>query len=357
MEPPAKPARQTLCYILTSPSLTSMSTIYLVTGGARSGKSSYAERLSLQLSPTPIYVATAAPIEGDADFARRIAKHQLDRRVKQWTATIEESLIISRHVEQFRGKVVLVDCLTLWLTNFMIREGLFSGDNGDDIDTTFVQDASERALADLQQEFDKLTEPWNCTYIFVTNELGSGTHASTLATRKFVDAQGWLNQYVARRAQKVIHMVCGCPNVIKNDSNHATHQTGPHVPPTQQLQEANMLDTFLSKRSMKMDPKGYFLIKVDREKCLICVSFHSCVVNDKGEFFDLDGNRLTCHGGNTPDPMKVWECRTAKEATFQVLEQWARAGELLCVGHAGYLGREVQKAEAALYQGFKYQQD
>jgi adenosylcobinamide kinase / adenosylcobinamide-phosphate guanylyltransferase len=336
---------------------TNMATIYLVTGGARSGKSSYAERLSQQLSRTPIYVATAAPIEGDDDFARRIAKHQLDRRLKQWESTIEEPMILSRHLEKFRGKVVLVDCMTLWLTNFMTQEGLFTGDNANDIDSIFTQDASERALTNIQQEFDRLTELWNCTYIFVTNELGSGTHASTLATRKFVDVQGWLNQYVAQRAQKVIHMVCGCPNVVKNYSNDEPVHAGLPVPSRQKYQDADMLDNFLSKRSMKMDSKGYFLVKVDREKFLIRVSFHSCVVNDKGEFFDLDGNRLTCHSDNTPDPLKVWECRTAKEATFQILEEWDRAGDLLCVGHAGYLGREVQKAEAALYQGFKYNQD
>jgi adenosylcobinamide kinase / adenosylcobinamide-phosphate guanylyltransferase len=334
-----------------------MSTIYLVTGGARSGKSSYAEHLSQQLSRTPIYVATAALIEGDDDFARRIAKHQLDRGSKQWSNTIEEPMFISRHVEQFQGKVVLVDCLTLWLTNFMTQEGLFNGDNGDDVSSTLIQNASERALANVQQEFDKLTEPWNCTYIFVTNELGSGTHASTLETRKFVDAQGWFNQYVARRAQKVIHMVCGCPQVVKNDCNDESRHAALSVPNTQQCEQVNMLDTVLSKRSMKMDSKGYFLVKVDREKFIIRVSFHSCIVNDKGEFFDLDGKRLTCHSNNTPDPLKVWECRTAKEATFQVLEEWERAGELLCVGHAGYLGREVQKAETALYQGFKYVQD
>ena len=150
-------------------------------------------------------------------------------------------------------------------------------------------------------------------------------------------------------------MVCGCPNVIKDDDCSEHERSKAPLP--QQCQEARMLDHYLSKRGMKMYPKGYFLIKVDREKLVIRVSFHSCIINDKGEFFDLDGNRLTCHGGNSPDPLKVWECRTAKEATFRVLEQWDRAGELLCVGHAGYLGREVQKAEAALYGGGIYQQD
>ena len=105
-----------------------------------------------------------------------------------------------------------------------------------------------------------------------------------------------------------------------------------------------------------MDKKGYFMVKVDREKFVIRVSFHSCIVNEKGEFLDLEGNRLTCYGTG-PEPLKVWECRTAKELTVQVLEQWESANDLLSVGHGGYLGREVQKAEAALYDGSSYQQD
>ncbi|KAG7356361.1 cobinamide kinase / cobinamide phosphate guanyltransferase-domain containing protein [Nitzschia inconspicua] len=334
-----------------------MATIYLVTGGARSGKSSYAELLCEQLSTDQkVYVATAAPATDDDDFAHRITKHQEDRQSKQWT-TIEEPRLLSRHVESFKGKVVLVDCMTLWLTNFMMEHGLFTGNLPED-DAGLIDSASQAALIEVQQEFDKLSEPWNCTYIFVTNELGSGTHASTLSTRKFVDCQGWLNQYVAKRAQKVIHMVCGCPAIIKDETmTAASMRNGVAAASPQQAHAAQMLDEYLSKRGMKMDPKGYFLIKVDREKFVIRVSFHSCIINDKGEFFDLDGNRLTCHSDNTPDPLREWECRTAKEATYQILEKWEKAKELLCAGHAGYLGREVQKAEVALYQGGNYQQD
>merc|ERR1712238_398420 len=103
----------------------------------------------------------------------------------------------------------------------MMKEGLFSLDNDDndndrkddndndkieateantnnnDDDTEIVQDASERALKKIENEFDTMTKPWNCTFVFVTNELGSGTHAHDHTTRKFVDAQGWFNQYVA----------------------------------------------------------------------------------------------------------------------------------------------------------------
>ncbi|KAL3910707.1 MAG: hypothetical protein SGILL_007589 [Bacillariaceae sp.] len=344
-----------------------MSTIYLITGGARSGKSSYAQQLCESLSSSPIYLATAPNVDDDPDFQDRIAKHQQDRGNDKWT-TIEETLHPSKYhtvnekgeaceLGRFRGKVVLIDCVTLWLTNFMMEEGLFnlSGDSKEEKDS--VQASSERALAKLQQEFDALTQPWNCTFVVVTNELGSGTHGEHLATRKFVDAQGWMNQYVAKRAKSVIHMVSGCPNVLKEHGTKEMKSSGGlPVPNSQQQREAFMLDQFLSKRSMAMDKNGYFKVKVDTEKLVIRVSFHSCIVNDKGEFFDLQGNRLTCHGGS-PEPLKVWECRTAKEATHEILEQWEPGKDLLCIGHAGYLGREVQKAEHALYRGIKYQQD
>ena len=132
-----------------------------------------------------------------------------------------------------------------------------------------------------------------------------------------------MNQYVAKRAQSVIHMVSGCPNVLKVHGTKEMKSTsgGLPMPNRQHQREAFMLDQFLSKRSLKMDKNGYFKVKVDSDKLVICVSFHSCIVNDKGEFFDLEGNRLTCHGGS-PEPLKVLECRKAKEATHQILEQW-----------------------------------
>jgi adenosylcobinamide kinase/adenosylcobinamide-phosphate guanylyltransferase len=360
-----------------------MSTVYLVTGGARSGKSSYAEELCQRLSPNPIYLATSQVYGKDVDFANRILKHQQTREGKSWT-TIEEPLRPSKCIQQMVGNVVLVDCLTLWLTNWMMEEGVFTLKNGNDDDredngntastkasiddddsskkATQQREASERALMKVQEEFDTLTSPWNCVYVFVTNELGSGTHAHDHVTRKFVDAQGWLNQYVAKRATKVIHMVCGCPTIIKETmgdpkSSSSSSSSLHSIPTHEQAQTAAMLDEYLSKRGLEMDKKGYFLVKVDRNKQLIRVSFHSCIVNEKGEFFDLDGNKLTCDSTNSPEPIKVWECRTAKEMTMQVLEQWMPAKELVSVGHAGYLGREVQKAETALYNGTYFQQD
>lgn len=91
-----------------------MKRIVLITGGARSGKSSYAEKMALSLSPTPVYIATAHI--WDEEFRQRIIRHQ-QRRGPEWT-NIEEEKYPSRH--QVDGRVVLIDCVTLWCTNFFL---------------------------------------------------------------------------------------------------------------------------------------------------------------------------------------------------------------------------------------------
>ena len=135
-----------------------MSSIYLVSGGARSGKSGYAQSLCEYLSPEPIYLATSEVPSNDNDFAKRVKKHQQERG-DQWT-TIEEPLEPSKHVEKMKGRVVLVDCCTLWLTNYMVQEGLFSLDEKNvenkRKDDDHVQDGSERALKKLEEEVGRI---------------------------------------------------------------------------------------------------------------------------------------------------------------------------------------------------------
>jgi adenosylcobinamide kinase/adenosylcobinamide-phosphate guanylyltransferase len=330
------------------------STIYLVTGGARSGKSSYAQRLCESLSDSPIYLATSKT--WDDEFADRIARHQADRGDK-WT-TIEEPLYPSKHVENFHGKIILVDCLTLWLTNFMVETGALSmPKEGQDATSDLEKkDAPERALEACKEEFLKLTEPWDATFCFVTNEIGSGTHSDNSMTRSFVDVQGWLNQFVADKAEWVIHMVCGQANTIKEPAGSDSRD--PLILPSKHaVNEAARLDKFLSARKLPMDPKGYFMISVDRSESGIVVKFYSCIVNDKGEVCDLEGNKIPCHGTNRAEPMKVWKGRTAKEITMKIFEQWEHAPNVVTVGHAAYIGREVQRAEHCLYSGNFYQQD
>ena len=163
-----------------------------ITGGARSGKSRYAQLLALQQSQQPLYIATARV--WDADFMERIDKHR-DQRGPEWT-TLEEEKQLSRLPLQ--GRVAVVDCVTLWITNF------FS-------DSQYDTGASLEAC---QKEFDALMQ-LDTDLIIISNEIGMGLHAPTEAGRKFTDLHGWINQYIAAKANRVIFMVSGIPLIVK----------------------------------------------------------------------------------------------------------------------------------------------
>ena len=171
--------------------------IYLITGGQRSGKSTKAEELALSLSPNPVYMATAHI--WDDEFRERVARHQA-RRGPNWT-NIEEELYLSKY--DISGKVVLIDCCTLWATNFFFRDS--KGDELPDVDKT---------LAELKDEFDRFTSQ-DATFIFVTNEIGLGGVSANAVQRRFTDLMGWFNQYIAQKADEVIMMVSGLPIQIK----------------------------------------------------------------------------------------------------------------------------------------------
>lgn len=175
-----------------------MKKIILITGGQRSGKSAYAENLALSLSPSPIYLATAHI--WDDEFMIRVKKHQ-ERRGSNWT-NIEEEKFLSRH--NISNKVCVIDCLTLWCTNF------FYDKNRDIKD----QPSVDEALSALKNEFDKFTDQ-DATFIFVTNEIGSGGVSDNVIQRRFTDLEGWMNQYVASKSDEVILMVSGIPLKIK----------------------------------------------------------------------------------------------------------------------------------------------
>ena len=175
-----------------------MKKIILITGGQRSGKSVYAENLALSLSPSPIYLATAHI--WDEEFMIRVKKNQ-ERRGSNWT-NIEEEKFLSRH--NISNKVCVIDCLTLWCTNF------FYDKNRDIKD----QPSVDEALSALKNEFDKFTDQ-DATFIFVTNEIGSGGVSDNVIQRRFTDLEGWMNQYVASKSDEVILMVSGIPLKIK----------------------------------------------------------------------------------------------------------------------------------------------
>ena len=176
--------------------------VTLVLGGARSGKSTYAEKLATGTlfggAPRPaIYIATAEA--GDVEMATRIMAHRARRGVG-WT-TIEEPLKLAEALEdaqarnESRGQPVLVDCLTLWLSNLMHV--------GADLD---------EATDHLLQALDDSASP----AVFVSNEVGLGLVPETPLGRPFRDAQGRLNMRVAERADRVVLMAAGLPLIMKD---------------------------------------------------------------------------------------------------------------------------------------------
>ncbi len=165
-----------------------MRKIIFITGGQRSGKSRYAQELAEKFSATPVYLATAR--HWDDDFEERIRRHQADRGDK-WT-TIEEEKTLSRlHLS---GKTVLLDCVTLWLTNIFY-------DNKYNLSTS---------LEEAKNEWNRFIEQ-DVTLIVVSNEIGMSLHAEDESSRHFTDLQGWINQYIARSANEVYFMVSGIP--------------------------------------------------------------------------------------------------------------------------------------------------
>ncbi|CAM3701949.1 bifunctional adenosylcobinamide kinase/adenosylcobinamide-phosphate guanylyltransferase [Flavobacterium chungbukense] len=167
--------------------------LYLITGGERSGKSSYAQKIALELSNSPLYVATAR--KWDSDFQSRIDRHQ-NERDERWT-NIEEEKYLSKI--DFTEKTALIDCVTLWLTNFFV-------DNKNDV---------ALSLEEAKKEFLSIANQKNTNIIIVTNEIGMGVHAETHIGRKFVELQGWMNQFLAENANEVVLMVSGIPVKIK----------------------------------------------------------------------------------------------------------------------------------------------
>ena len=169
-----------------------MARITFITGGARSGKSRYAQELALQWSSQPMYVATARI--WDADFMERIDRHRQDRDAR-WINLEEEKRLSQLPLD---GKVAVIDCVTLWITNY------FSDNHYD----------TAACLEACQKEFDGLMQ-MDADIIIISNEIGMGLHADTEAGRKFTDLHGWVNQYIAARADRVIFMISGIPLTVK----------------------------------------------------------------------------------------------------------------------------------------------
>jgi adenosyl cobinamide kinase/adenosyl cobinamide phosphate guanylyltransferase len=168
--------------------------LMLILGGARSGKSRYAEGLIAALpppwNPPWIYVATAEP--GDGEMRARIAAHRA-RRGPSWQ-TVEAPQELAEAVILAQPAPVLVDCLTLWLSNLMLIDA--------DIEAETVR---------LERALEAATAP----IVLVSNEVGSGIVPEHPLGRSFRDLQGALNQRIAARADRVVLMVAGLPLAVK----------------------------------------------------------------------------------------------------------------------------------------------
>jgi adenosyl cobinamide kinase/adenosyl cobinamide phosphate guanylyltransferase len=167
-----------------------MELLTLVLGGARSGKSRYAEGLIAALPPPWTYIATAGA--GDDEMAERIAAHRA-RRGPGWQ-TIEAPRDLAAVLKSSGNTPVLVDCLTLWLSNLMLAEANI-----------------EAEVAHLEAALAVVTAP----VVLVSNEVGYGIVPDYPLGRRFRDQQGVLNQKVAARAGRVVLVVAGLPLAVK----------------------------------------------------------------------------------------------------------------------------------------------
>src|ERR1700761_354303 len=170
----------------------------LVLGGARSGKSAFAEKLVRDSGLARVYLATATA--GDDEMKARVAQHRAQRG-EGWS-TVEEPLALVDALmrEETRGRAVLVDCLTLWLSNLMLAE------------------------RDPEIEARRLTRFLGVAkypIVFVSNEVGLGLVPETALGRRFRDAQGRLNQLVAASVPNVVFIAAGLPLWLKNSSPKA----------------------------------------------------------------------------------------------------------------------------------------
>jgi adenosylcobinamide kinase / adenosylcobinamide-phosphate guanylyltransferase len=174
----------------------------LILGGARSGKSKLAQRLAATAGRVA-YIATAV-VGDDPEMAGRIARHRSDR--PHFWPTIEESLALASAVERASKDVdtVLVDCLTIWLSNLSWEH----------------RDSPPRELEALtHREIERIAAvARQCRVILVSNELGSGTVPEAAVTRAFRDVHGILNQSAAEAADEVILTVAGLPLYLKRAS-------------------------------------------------------------------------------------------------------------------------------------------
>lgn len=167
----------------------------LILGGARSGKSRLAEKLADESGLEVVYIATSQPLDGEMNA--RVAQHRA-RRPQHW-GLVEEPLELARVLREQAapGRCLLVDCLTLWLTNLLLDDGA-------------RLDAEREALLACVGELPG-------RILLVSNETGLGVVPLGELTRRYVDEAGWLHQALAERSQRVVFTVAGLPMILKEE--------------------------------------------------------------------------------------------------------------------------------------------
>ncbi len=179
--------------------------VILILGGARSGKSRYAQKLAEEMGEPVVYIATATA--GDEEMAERIARHRASRPT-HWL-TLEAPLNIGQALEKIIGgvKVVVLDCVTLFLSNLLMEGG----------ESATADQLTARAIGELERVLS-LCGAHRVTLIIVSNEVGMGLVPPYPLGRVYRDALGEVNQWLAARADRVILMVAGIPLELKGTS-------------------------------------------------------------------------------------------------------------------------------------------
>jgi len=170
--------------------------IIFVTGGARSGKSDFAQDLAEKLEGKRLFLATAQAF--DEEMSHRIQKHR-EQRGNRWD-TLEEPIHLGRALRSVVGSyaTILIDCLTLWMSNLLLE----------------YPDQDEKILEIMDDFFSSIDE-FKGTIVIVSNEVGMGIVPDNKLARQYRDQLGFLNQRIARRADEVYALLSGIPVRIK----------------------------------------------------------------------------------------------------------------------------------------------
>ncbi len=179
-----------------------MGNITLILGGARSGKSAYAQKLAEESGQSVTFLATAQAL--DEEMSTRIQKHKSERPA-HWQ-TMEVPLDISSHIKEIQSEVVLLDCITLFISNLLmefVKDDLVE-------EAPFLQ-AVQKEMEKLLLELRASKQDW----MIISNEVGLGLVPPYQMGRVYRDGLGWANQRLAREAHKVVFMVAGIPMLVK----------------------------------------------------------------------------------------------------------------------------------------------